>query len=207
MADLIDRTLGELPSWLRGPSGEAWHVALGSVREAMLQAAKEATKARFATSAPGDALFFLGQNRALAPGREESAATFRARIRAARDAWEGCGTGPALCRAIDALYPQYSFNTSLVEYWGSPDFEPDDARWARFHLETWIPHWGPAPHWDAFRWDDGSHWDVTAPVGEISTLRRTLHQWTPAYAKCERLRVHISGGAIVDFANPLSEKS
>lgn len=203
MADLVEITLDRAPPWLLGPWGKALLFVLGSVKQAFVDAARQAVKARFPQVAPSDALPALAASRMLFAGKGESQASLRARILRAFIIWQYCGTKKGLLDALDALYPENPANSEIEEYWDDPAaFGIDNARWARFRLEMWIPHWGIAPAWDAFHWDDGSHWDVTAPEAEIRALRATIHRWTPAYAKCVRLRVHAAGGAIVDIPDP-----
>ena len=203
MADLLEITLDRMPSWLLGPWGRAWHAVTGSVKEALAQASREATKARFAAIAPSDALPYAGGNVATSRARNETQSSFRARILAAWTRWVYCGTRKGLIDALDALYPEYPASASILEYWDAPvDFGIDDARWARFAVDMTIPHWAIAPAWDAFHWDDGSHWDVSAPEADVRAVRATIHQWTPACAHCVRLRIHVTGGATVDIPDP-----
>lgn len=203
MADLLEITLDRMPSWLLDTWGRAWTVVFGSVKQAYVEAVKAATKARFAAVAPSDALPQLGANVGFARSRNESIGTFRARLLRAFEIWQYCGTRKGLLDALDALYPEYPASATIEEYFDDPaSFGVDPTRWARFRLEISIPHWGAAPLWDAFHWDDGSHWDVTAPEAEIRAVRGTIHRWTPAYARCVRLRVHVTGGTYVDIPDP-----
>lgn len=203
MADLIDITLDRMPSWLLGLWGRAWAVVHGAAKEAYAQASREATKARLASTAPSDALTYCAGNVGFARARNESQTALRARILRAFQIWQYCGTRKGLIDALDGLFPEYPPSAEIEEYWDDPaSFDGDDTRWARFRLEVSIPHWGAAPLWDAFHWDDGSHWDLTAPDAEIRAVKDTIHRWTPAYARCVRLRVRVAGGVVVDIPDP-----
>lgn len=199
--DLHDLLLDRSPRWLLERWGMAWQTSHGATLESFVQAAREATKARLARYAPTDALSYRAANVGFVRGFAEPLEAFRLRILEAWARWEICGTPRGIEQALDALYPSNPPSAVVQEYWDG-GFTPDDTRWARFRVEMTIPHWGTAPHWDAFHWDDGTHWDITAPEPEIRLLRETLHQWTPAYARCERLRIFGAGGTVVDIPDP-----
>src|SRR5207245_5578740 len=57
-----DYQIQKSPPWLQGPNGATWSFVSGITKEAYLEAAKRAVKARFPQFAPSDALDKVGEN-------------------------------------------------------------------------------------------------------------------------------------------------
>ena len=68
------------PPWLQGKWGQAWFRVSGLLKDAWVDRAKGAVKARFADLAPADALGSLLRDYALDPPFNELESTTRSRI-------------------------------------------------------------------------------------------------------------------------------
>jgi hypothetical protein len=97
--------LDRAPGWLRNPFGEAWLRGTGDVLDSILYRAKDGTKARFAATAPRDALQVLGGERGIPRALSDTDAVYAQKVIGAFDAWLWAGTAKGVLSVLwDAGY-------------------------------------------------------------------------------------------------------
>ena len=181
----FQRALMPLP--LAGESGQAYAGVLGREKDAQLERAKDAVRARFPSRAPADALPLLGLNVQLERGPDEPEDAYRARLRDAFNAWRWAGTRKGILEY--ALAPAGFENAALItnRQWTPAPPDGQTAKWARFWAVIAEPHpWEPT-------YIDGT-WtveaDTTSTIGSTATLndvmrvRRLLQAWKSARDVC-----------------------
>ncbi len=88
------------PGWLQTPKNAAWLRASGDVKDSLVERAKSAVKARFAATAPRDALDSLGSERQIERGPSESDTDYAARVAGAWETWQYGGTALGVLTAL-----------------------------------------------------------------------------------------------------------
>lgn len=202
MADFNKWQLETLtPSWLRGPLGEGLALALGHMKDAFAQAAKQAVKARFPLICPADALPSIGADRMLERMPPETEPSYRARLVAAWEAWAKGGTPEGITDAVvltgvctpvydgpDLVSPRVY--DVLHDGWGGA------GSWARFWLVLEQPHIFQA----CWTIGDGTlvaddtvlgYTGATQAQGHLIT--RQVSKWKGAHARCEGVILVLSG--------------
>jgi len=148
-----------VPGWLQGAVGGNWEFTFGLVKDALVEAARQATKARFVTEAPADALGLLRGDRNLDAHPGESDLRLRARIEHAWITWEAAGTGAAILQALrDVGYGGAELREGTQ--WNLP-------HWWWFYVVLKAP----------FPWASGSPTDA-----DRETLCALINKWKPAHA-------------------------
>jgi hypothetical protein len=95
------------PSWLNGPNGARMRMALSVLVDANADAATYAVLARFPSKAPDDALPWIGLDRQLTQGYQETSAHYRLRLPQWLDRWRFSGKPVGvLVAARDWIGPQ-----------------------------------------------------------------------------------------------------
>lgn len=84
------------PKHLQGPRAQAFFAGIGAAMDGHVLRTKQGVLARFAASAPTDALGLIGQDRRIVRGPNETDASYRARLIAAFPAWRWSGTAQGL---------------------------------------------------------------------------------------------------------------
>ena len=203
------------PTALRGPWGERWAAGLGAEKDAALALAKEATKSRFAASAPSDALVLLGADRDLERSSIDTPASYRARLTAAWDVWSWAGTHHGYAQALALTSGEIRGARFVPQYqWPAP---PDGrtALWSRFWVIVWtgalavgrftVGPWstvgGNASPFSLlvvgnFTVGDGSTVGSSMTRAQLSEVRRSLAKWKNARDRVPAL-VLVDGGELV----------
>ena len=109
------------PVWLQGPIGRAWQQTLGEIKDELLQRACEAVAARWASSAPLDALLRLASDHSLSFSVGIDSTTLRDLLVHAWTHWKQAGTAEVI---LQALHQAGFRNASLRE----------SSQWK-------LPHW------------------------------------------------------------------
>lgn len=189
MADFNKWQLETLaPGWLRGPLGEGLALAMGHMKDAFAQAARQAVKARFPLLAPADALPSIGADRMLERMPPETEPSYSARLVAAWDAWAKGGTVEGITDAIALT----GLCTAIVYNTFEADLGP--GSWARFIVVLSGHPWSGDGVWgDPPPWGDGGTWGSTALVSEVDLIRRQVAKWKGAHALCLGIIVPLGG--------------
>lgn len=185
--DYDDHQTTYAPSWLQDPSGWLWNKVLGTMKNGVAYAAREAVKMRFADTAPLDALSALLEDRGLDPAWREDARSVRARIKAAWETWQLGGTKAGIARALElAGYTNYEIRE-----------QPQDGTLNWWEFEVWVfPPFAWADtydsdgRWDdAGVWNDGGSWAEDLPAPDLSRLRLVVRKWKGTHARCRSIVV------------------
>ncbi len=189
--DFDDFQVTYAPSWLQGVNGQLWNRVLGLMKQATVEAAKEAVKARFAATAPLDALHVLLEDRGLDPAWRESETSVRTRIKRAWSTWQKAGTKAGMGEALElAGYTNYEIRE-----------QPQDGTLGWWQFEVWL--FPPFPwtddyladgRWDdAGVWDDGGVWAPDLPPEDLARLRLIVRKWKPTHAECRGIVIVHAG--------------
>lgn len=175
--------------WLQGHWGSRWLYMIGLVFDAISEAGKQATKARFIDTAPDDAVPLLGRDHVIESGLDESLDTYRERVGEAWEAWPKAGTEAGLLGQLRAWLPGVEIALISNREWSIPPMgrpaSPGKVAiagpdwWSRMYVVI-----GPQSRWnhdgtwdDPGVWDDGGTWDSTAFSFEIEAAKRMVHNW------------------------------
>lgn len=192
MSDYDDYQVLVAPPWLvLDEPGQLWQRVLGLMKQATLEAAKAAVRARFASSAPLDALPALLEERNLDPAWRETEGSIRARIGRAWSTWSKAGTVPGMTEALQlAGYTNFQIRE-----------QPQDGTLAWYEFEIWL--FGPFPwsddyladgRWDdAGVWDDGGAWSPDLPPEDLARVRLVARKWKSSHSRCRQIVVVHAG--------------
>lgn len=179
------------PSWWNGPNGQRVRYALSTPLDALLDAYTYATYAMTATYGPSDALTWIGQDRLIIQGFQQSLADYRERLVMWLDIWPYAGkpTGVMLAvqRWILPQLPQIQVVTNSSVWYaygtGSDEFPPgqlhasapqqtigaNNWNWDNLGTPGWFRSWliiqavAPSPTWITMlgNWGSGLTWGQT----------------------------------------------
>jgi hypothetical protein len=191
MADYADYEVQRAPAWLRGPLGSGWLSAHGYLKDALVEGARQAVRARFVTRAPVDALPVLASERSLERMPPDTEAAWRARLGQAWELWAYAGTRKGVREALERT----GYATSVVVYdaleWPTG---PGAVSWAVFWVVLSGHDWVSDGVWsDPGVWGDGGTWGSTATPDEVARVQRLILLWKPAHARCAGVIVLLSG--------------
>lgn len=180
-----------LPSHKRGKLAKAWYEATNVVVDLVVDLAREAVAVmRHPDTAPEDALPYLGADRSMERGEVEPPASFRARLKQAVDLWVLGGTANGIATELAAQ----GYAASVVDIWNIG--VADVSRWARFWLVLDPPHpfQEPPVVGDGVAVGDGTMLGIGGATEEqVERLKRAVHRWRPAHARCEAGFALVSG--------------
>lgn len=202
MTDYSEYEIQRAPAWMRGPFGSGWLEAHGLIKDGLVEAARQATKARLVTIAPSDALPYAASDRQLEqmPGSAEDA--WRARLAAAWELWAWAGTEKGVRDAIDAL--DLFDPCAIYDYYAWPS-GPEERGWSTFWVIVSGGPWTDDGNWDdEGDWDDGGTWDTTASPQEVELVLRQVRQWKPAHAWCAGVLVILDDSTWTQADDPSS---
>lgn len=197
-----DYQLGYAAPVLRGANGEAWHTAMGVVKNALYDEAVFALKCRFLTTCPLDALQYIGHERAIEQFNGEDLEAYRTRLLGAWDAWTYAGTKTGILNAIAQLG---YVNVTLEENADgtmppSPGFSAGDEWW-RFRVIIGTPN-NLTTTWtigDGTTVGSGKVVGNTITGAAIAQLLQVIKKWKPPHAVLVNLIVMIGGKAVGSF--------
>lgn len=190
-----DFQVADAPSWLSDAAGQLWSRMLGTMKNAFLSAATSAVMARFASTAPVDALPLLLEDRQLDPAWNESEDSIRRRIIRAWATWSEAGRPESLKEALRlAGYTNFQIREANVdpslaswqfEVWLYPPFP-----WTEEHLADGL--WG-----DPGVWDDGGVFSGEMPPDHAFRIRGAIRKWPGLHMRCRAIVV-VHGGETWD---------
>lgn len=216
------------PPWLLGKWGRRWLYMTGLVFDALVEATRQAVKARFPTVAPDDAIPLIGKDRVLEPGLGEDLDTLRARIIGAWEAWSWAGTEKGLIDQLKAWLPSADWALVANREWsvppagraaspdwdpghgkpGDPDYRPSrgyaaiagDEWWSRMWVICQTDRWQSDGLWgDPGVWDDGGTWDSTAYPFEVEACKRITQLWKAGHEYVPEILLLLGDSELWDF--------
>lgn len=197
MATFRDKAWTLSPARLRTAAAARFVYALiGTPLDAIAEAANQATKARFPSLAPDDALAYHGRDRGIVRGTAEAAESYRARLLLWIEAWRGAGIGRGMLdqlagfilpkvatiriwTQVGVVYTRAKDGTFTIERatGGGWNWDGQTSLWARFWVIFYSPIVGgvlePGAPWDRDgTWGDGEVWgsDPHATWGSTATI-------------------------------------
>lgn len=178
MSDFYQWQPLQAPAWLAGEAGEGWQLAEGHLKDAATEAAKEAVKARFASTGAPDALQVQASERDDERYPGEALEAFRMRLAEAMPRAVARGTVGGLIEAAEAAAGVLS-----VDYLEARTVEPSSPLWARWWVLARVT-WPLAPVFDesGLLWDGGWAWDFDA-LAEAGFLLRQLRRYRAGHCK------------------------
>jgi hypothetical protein len=197
--DYDDYQVENAPSWLQGRWGRAWNRVLGTMKQTVAEAVRVAVKARFAATAPLDALHHLLEDRNLDPAWNEHSDAVRLRIRRAWRTWSKAATKAAIDEALRlAGYTSFEIRE-----------QPQDGTLRWWEFEVWI--FRPFPWLDFYLddgrwddpgvWDDGGVWAPDMPAPDLARFRMLVKKWKSLHSYC-RAGVVVHAGETWDADAP-----
>ena len=181
------------PPFLQRDVGERWLSCFGLLKDAAVEGAIQAVKARFIQTCPNDAVAIIGAERSLDQLVTERLPDYRARIQNAWSAWAQAGTRAGILAQIGLL--GFS-NVTIKENadWAAGVVNPA-TDWARWWLIIDQPHpftivwaWGDSTVWG----DPLKSWGMK-PYALFLSLLKILRTWRPAHAQLQSITFIISG--------------
>ena len=180
-----------------------------AVLDAFMQVAVEGLRAKYPGIGTPTALPYLGRDRLILRGPDESDAHYAARLVGWLQAWRLAGSAVAV---LNQLYDYFSPATPpllrLVTNWGTwytlaPDgtltiqrytmgeaapwnWDNRPDLWARCWVIIYSPNgvpWGPDRAWgEGGKWGDGRRWGTTATRDQVVSIQQIVAQWKGAHA-------------------------
>lgn len=203
--------LGLVPSWLRDGDGARLLYSIGLLFDGFAERMRLSQEASDPSTAPSDALPYIGRDRRIVRGRNESNAAYAARLVRYLDDHRTQGNPYALMDQLYAYLQTECVTLRTVDRRGNwyeraldgtrtctitgTEWEWDDldlSHWARF----WVIIFSDEGPWD-IEWDptgSGGAVTTTASHEEVTTVREIIRAWKPAGTRCEWI--------IVCFASP-----
>jgi hypothetical protein len=145
------------PPWLQQRWGTAWLEAKGEEKDALIDLLVDAVLARFAKSAPEDALALIGAEHGIGRYPGEGLETYRGRVLGALDSWANSGR-PA---GIQSAFAGVGYEATVLEL-----RQVDAARWAEFEVYASSP---------------------VASAGDLVLLQAIVAQFKPARSKLAQM--------------------
>jgi len=184
MADFRDvaRELAPRGGWLRDAASQAWLGAMGGAVSTSQVLWRETVKARFASTAPEDALVLIGDTRQIERAPRETAAAYRARLQRCFELHTERTTPDAYRNALEPLGVEAAQVAVWSDYQDSilPAVPGTPAWWSRVTVVI-DARTGPwtAPVWDAGAvWSEDEVWGIGGMIPtEVAWLRRTIRRW------------------------------
>lgn len=162
------------PGFLRDARARAYLEELGGQKDALLEKAAEAIRARLIALATDDALNVLGVERGLPRYSSDTTSTYRARVQGAWNYWAGAGTVKGLVDTIALA----GYTATIIEAFR---YDPI-GKYADFSVilhktgdpvgefGTGLPKWGVAGR----KWGSGGKWGVNNNFNAENIVRLIL---------------------------------
>ena len=192
-----------IPGWISTGNAEKVMYTLGLHMDVALHQVTEALQHRFPGKLSNESLPYLGYERKMVRGREETDETYATRMKGWRQKHLNRGGPYALLQQVFEHYAPNNFTVELIycngkrytmDTSGSVTVDTVDAgdgwtpdtpeRWARwwmfFHWPNVVP---PAHEWDepGLAWDSGWVWNSGLSIQEVADLREIPTGWNAAH--------------------------
>jgi len=209
-----------LPPWLSDRPGKtvAFRYLYGivSVLDAGAEVLVQGIQARFPGLGTPTALPYIGRDRRIIRGPEQTDAAYAAELVRWLDYWRAAGNAYVLALALQTFLfpgaPRVRIVTrSGVWYTLEPDGEltwhraqpnnwdwdsqthPERAvNWSEFWVIVYPPHWDDAGDWgggDGQTWGAGKAFGLDVATGTVEIIKRLVRQWKGAHSLCRMLIV------------------
>lgn len=203
-ANFADSIRAIAPAWLKGPIADALLTGPGTVMNALATWAVAGVRARYPSTAPPDALGYIGNDRNLERGPAQTDDGYRVQLRRAFDTWRVAGNASTVLRQLAAYFTgvasppmrtvtdaavwhEYSYITEQV----TKTIDGTNWTWDGFTGTRWWRGWvildSTAAPWtidvwnnDAL-WGDGGTWGTSASYDEVISVLRIVAKWKPAH--------------------------
>jgi hypothetical protein len=204
-----------VPPWLADRPGRnvAFRYLYGivSVLDAGAEVLMQGLQARFPGLCTPTALPYIGRDRRIIRGPQQTDAAYAAELLRWLEYWRGAGNAYTLALALQTfLYPGAPrvriVTRSGVWYTLDPDGELTQTRaepnnwdwdsithpekaghWSEFWVIVYPPHFNDAGNWgtsDGQTWGAGTAFGIDAASGTVAALRRLIQQWKGAHTRC-----------------------
>ncbi len=186
MTDYREIQAEEQPSWMQNAAGRAWNEAHGIIKDCLLEAAKVATRSRYASRATVDALPMIAANFGLGVGYRESEPRLRERLRTGWEQNQARASVSGLIRSLTAagyVSPEVRTGISWFEYYV---VLRQPFPWVSDYLAD--GRWG-----DTGWWGDGGMFTSAVPQDEVFFLRDIVRRHHPVHARCTGIYVVHAG--------------
>jgi hypothetical protein len=171
---------GLVPQFLRGYWGSRFVGVIGLMADSVATGAAEALRVSWLleSTSPDDALPLDGSEKRMPRYPLETAASHRARLVDAWNAYEHAGLESAILSQLTAAgYPGCTIEFDSAREGPHGEAAPYLSQfWVRFPVGVC----SPGSNWDSFNWDDGTAWDTSLSFAAVSTLRSIVNHWKPA---------------------------
>ena len=202
---LRDLFADTLPTWLNGENGSRYNYLFGVTLDVLLQWVREGKRASMPGYGDASALPYIGRDRGIPQGIDESADSYAGRLQAAIDDWHRAGNAgsivgqllgyvPAalICRCVNYLscWDQTvdgnpATGVTHIDHSAAPDWNWDRfyALRAIYHFMTWVildgtETWSQIHCGDVdLRCGDGHTCGSTMTDGQVRSIRNIVKQW------------------------------
>ena len=181
------------PPWLAGAIAEKWHQVHGLVKDAVVEGAVSAIKARLLKQGPDDALSYAGTDRRIERVPGEPPTSYRARLLKAFEMWRLAGTKKAVVEALKVV----GFSSVVVLENKDWSASADPSAWWLFWVQLFPPMPISPSGWSL---GDGTRlgekplgFGSAADLPMLDLVRRIVRKWKAAHAICASLVFVFSG--------------
>ncbi len=177
--------------WLDDATSQAYLGSHGVAVLTTLGLWKEGVKCRFASTAPADALPWIGDARQLEQAPEESTDEYRDRLQRAFEIHEDRTTDDAYRHALEPL----GVAPELVAVWNHYEAGVGD-HWSNVYIVADMTGGDPwtVDLWDDGEWDDEGVWDFDGLLAaQVTFARRYIRRWKWAGAYPVAIWVWVDG--------------
>lgn len=211
-ARFINSIWRKAPRWLQEGDGELVWTSIGLVCDALVERVRQGVEARWPQYAPSDALGLIGRDRKIRRGRDETDASYAARLLQWLDDWKVAGNPFALMgqlraycgvdlrmRTVDNSGNWYTVEAdgsrSVLLAQGNWDWDSQPTKWARFWVvmyppsTLWVksPALGNASLWGGAIGSSGYTIGSSATPAEVAAVKSIVRDWKPAGTTCVRI--------------------
>lgn len=191
------------PPWHSGQYGAAWALGLGTMKDAMVDAARAARRQRWISKCAPDALVKHGKFRGWPKVKGETISQYRARLQAWWSLALKVGTAAGIIEAFSYLgMTNVEVREALDPTWGRY-VGTAKQRW--FSVVIRQPHpfgttysfaWGDGTTYGAFPVGSGKTYGVSGDATLIEATREIVRRMRPAHAWCGDIIVVLDGDII-----------
>ncbi|WP_437958603.1 hypothetical protein WME76_02335 [Sorangium sp. So ce119] len=223
-----------VPPWLsdrgeRGSVGFRFLYGIASVLDAGAEVLVQGLQARFPGLGSPTALPYIGRDRRIPRGPQQTDAAYAAELLRWLEYWRGAGNAYTLALALQTFLfpgaPQVRLVTRSGLWWTldpsgelswhradpnnwdwDSNTDPEAAgNWSDFWIIVYAPSFGDAGNWspsDGQAWGPDLAFGVDATTGTIDSIKRLVQQWKGAHTRCVCLIVAYDASSFDPAAAP-----
>lgn len=206
MADFSTSLRNIAVAWLKGPNGNALLTSVTTLLNGVSGWAVQGVRARYPSTAPPDALGYIGNDRNLERGPAQTDEGYSVQLRRAFDTWRVAGNASTVLRQLAAYFTgiaqpplrlvadratwhEYNWSTDVV----TKTKVGTNWTWDSLTGTRWFRGWviidstsGP---WTRRKWgvgggkwgSSGATWGSSATHDEVQSIFRIVKKWKPAH--------------------------